>query len=81
MLIIEKCMKYADRLYEKFSQNVNRKTQSSAWNDVANELKDEGIIISDTHKLRQNVSNWVHRATVSKPKYIFGFYISFVFIK
>lgn len=64
MLILEKCLKHADKLYEKFSQTVNRKTQSNAWNDVANELKDEGISVPDIHKLKQNVSNWVNRATV-----------------
>lgn len=65
MVIVQTCMKHADKLYEKYSQNVDRKTQSMTWTTVLNELKDDGIFVSDVQKLKQNVSNWLRRATVS----------------
>lgn len=65
MLIIQKCLKHADKLYEKFSQSVNRKTQMSKWQEVADELTSDGTAVSDVHKLKQNVTNWIRRATVS----------------
>lgn len=65
MIIIETCMKHSDKLYEKFSSSVDRKTQSNSWSIVADELKKEGINVPSVHKLKQNVSNWIRRATVS----------------
>lgn len=59
MLIIQKCLKHADKLYEKFSQSVNRKTQMSKWQEVADELTSEGTAASDVHKLKQNVRHCV----------------------
>lgn len=65
MTIIQTCIKYADKLYEKYSVSVNRKTQSDAWDSVVKELTTEGIKVPNVPKLKQNVSNWIRRATVS----------------
>lgn len=70
MLIMQKCITFADKLYEEFTQSVNRKTQSSAWKDLAQELNDDGIAVIDVHKLKQNVTNWVRRANVSKKLHL-----------
>lgn len=64
MIIMKMCMKHSDKLYEKFSQSVDRKTQFSAWNDVLKELETEQIKVENVHKLKQNVTNWIRRATV-----------------
>lgn len=72
---MQTCLKYADKLYEKYSQSVDRKTQSNTWANVANELKDDGISEHDVQKLKQNVTNWIRRATVSNFIYIDEFFI------
>lgn len=64
MMIMQTCLKYADQLYEKYSLSVNRKTQSSAWANVATELNTESISVPNVLKLKQNVSNWIRRAMV-----------------
>lgn len=59
-------MKDADKLYEKFTHEVSRKTQSDAWSEVAKQLKEkEKIEFGNVAKLEQNVTNWVRRSTVS----------------
>lgn len=63
-------MKYAKNLYEKFSSDVNRKSQSLAWQKVADELHEiEKIDVKDVSKLKQNVTNWIGRATVSEIRF------------
>lgn len=57
------CMKHAKSLYEKFSHEVSRKTQSDAWETVAENLRKDGIQIHDSKHLKTNVSNWTRRAT------------------
>lgn len=65
-IILEYCLKNADRLYEKFTHDINRKTQSGAWKDIVDQLKEnEKIDVENVTKLKQNVSNWIRRATVS----------------
>lgn len=62
---MQKCLKYSNILFGKYSHSVNRKTQMTAWSDVVKELTDEGTKVDDLQKLKQNVSNWVRRACVS----------------
>lgn len=58
-------MKFSKQLYEKFSSDVNRKTQSNTWKKIADELKEkENIDVENATKLKQNVTNWTRRATV-----------------
>lgn len=61
---MEKCLKYSNTLFEKFSNSVNRKTQSAAWANIAKELNNEGTKVEDVSKLKQNVTNWIRRACV-----------------
>lgn len=62
---MEYCLKYSDRLYEKYTKTVNRKTQSKAWDELALALEEvEEIRFESTSKLKSNVTNWVRRATV-----------------
>lgn len=62
MLIMQECLKHAKVLYEKFSHDVSRKTQNSAWETVTENLKKDGINISSPKNLKTNVSNWTRRA-------------------
>lgn len=65
-IILEYCLKYSDRLYEKYTSSVNRKSQAQAWEELMIELDEtEGISFENSSKLKQNVTNWVRRATVS----------------
>lgn len=57
-------MKHAKKLYEKYSVGVDRKTQSMAWKVVLDNLLENGIKIENAQKLKQNVANWIRRATV-----------------
>lgn len=59
-------MKSGPKLYEKFSSDTNRKTQAIEWKKIADELEqEEQINVESVAKLKQNVTNWVRRATVS----------------
>lgn len=57
-------MEYAPKLFEKYNRNVNRTTQSQAWNDVITKLSDSDIFVSDQSYLRKRITNWLQRATV-----------------
>lgn len=57
------CIKHAKSLYEKFSHDVSRKTQSGAWEIVTENLRKDGIHIPDSKHLKTNVTNWTRRAT------------------
>lgn len=58
-------MRSGPKLYEKFSNDVNRKSQALAWKNVAEQLEQkEQINVESVTKLKQNVTNWVRRATV-----------------
>lgn len=57
------CLKHAKSLYEKFSHDVSRKTQSGAWETVTENLREDGIHIPDSKHLKTNVTNWTRRAT------------------
>lgn len=64
-------MKVGHKLYEKFSSDVNRKTQAIAWKSIADDLKQkENIDVENVSKLKQNVTNWIRRATVSEIAWI-----------
>lgn len=62
---MHECMQCADKLFEKFSRDVDRKTQASAWDAVLNSLKKKGIKVESVQKIKQNVSNWIRRTNVS----------------
>lgn len=47
----------------------------TAWNNVADELSGEGIKFESIQKLKQNVTNWIQRATVSIEYSKTSFYI------
>lgn len=65
-IILEYCLKYSDRLYEKYTSSVSRKSQGKAWEDLMTELTIvEEIPFENASKFKQNVTNWVRRATVS----------------
>lgn len=65
-IIMEYCLKTGTKLYEKLSSEVSRKTQSLAWQSIADELTQiEQINVESATKLKQNVTNWIRRATVS----------------
>lgn len=64
MQIIHECMAHADKLFENFSLDVDRKTQAKAWQAVMDVLIEGGINVESVPKMKQNVSNWVRRATV-----------------
>lgn len=63
---MEYCLKTGTKLYEKLSSEVSRKSQSLAWQTLADELTEtEQINVESATKLKQNVTNWIRRATVS----------------
>lgn len=65
-IILEYCLKYSDRLYEKYTSSVNRKSQGKAWEDLVKEIETvEDIPVENVAKFKQNITNWVRRATVS----------------
>lgn len=68
---MEYCLRDCTQLYEKFTSKVNRKSQSSAWKKIADELKEKENIDVPVDKLKQDVSNWIRRATVRLSEYFF----------
>lgn len=60
--IMQRCLENPRKLFEKFSLDLDRKSQTKAWANIMNQLKMDGIKIGSDLKLKQNVKNWVRRA-------------------
>lgn len=58
-------MQNPTKLFEKFTQGVNRATQKEAWENVNKILLENGIYVKNISSLRQNINNWTRRAIVS----------------
>lgn len=57
-------MPVANKLFEKWTDGLDRDTQHSTWNAVAAECQAEGIFVGDGMSLKKCVRNWINRAEV-----------------
>lgn len=66
MIIMQTLFGAPEKLFEKYSHDVNRNTQRESWEKIALELTNAGIIVKDIVSLKTNVHNWTRRALVSR---------------
>lgn len=57
-------MPVADKLFEKWTNGLDRSTQHATWNSVAEECQIEGIFYGSGLALKNCVRNWMNRAEV-----------------
>lgn len=67
---MEKLMPVANKLFEKWTDGLDRDTQHATWNAVAAECQAEGISVEDGISLKNCVRNWINRAEVKSSSNI-----------
>lgn len=55
---------FAGQLFEKWNEDLDRESQHTLWNSLAEECRMDGISFENGIALKNRVRNWVNRAEV-----------------
>lgn len=62
---MEKLIPFAGQLFEKWNEGLDRESQHTLWNSLAEGCRMDGISFENGIALKNRVRNWVNRAEVS----------------